>query len=147
MLQKRPIQLGCLLSLILHLTVWLAVDASSAFALDLLLLVAFGLLLGRLVLYCCLNRTALRGDGRWRRLRFAASFILVSLLLTLGELPLLIHSDLLSRLDPQSSFFTGLAYVIMWFALAIELGMELVITAIQLLSGLLRARLTRTTKS
>jgi hypothetical protein len=141
MLQRRPILLGCLLSLCSHAAVWLAVYASAATALDVLLLVAFVLLLGRLVLYFCLNLNALHGEGAWRRLRFAASFILVALLLTLGELPLLDNGELLSLLDPHSSFMTGLAYVIMWFAVAIEIGIELLITAIQLLILLLRDRL------
>ena len=72
---------------------------------------------------------------------FAAAFILSAALLTLAEYPLLTVSEVLSALDPHSSMFTGLAYVIMWFAVAIELAAELVVTSLQLLFAALRSRL------
>ena len=141
MLRRRPVLLGILLGISMHLAVWLAVWASAVLQFSFGLWIALVLLVARLCLLVCLNKEALfQADTPWEGLRFAAAYVLPSLLL-LGMEFFLITSDMvLSLLDPHATMFTGLAYILMWFAVAIEAGAELLLTALQVLFRLIRTR-------
>lgn len=141
MLQRHPAPFGLMTGLGMHVAIWLAVWASAMLQLAVGLWIALALLVARLVLLACLNREALsQADSIPQGLRFALGYVLPSVLL-LGMEFFMISSDIvLSILDPHASAFIGLAYILMWFAVAIEAGTELLLSALQVLLHALRAR-------
>ena len=141
MIERHPCLFGLLTGLGTHAAVWLALYAFSLFQFDIGVYFVLILLLARLILFFCLNLNALGHADTWRRkICFACTFILSSAVLLGPELYALSVSEVLSFLDPHSTMFTGLAFVLMWFAVAIEVGMELVIAALQTLIHVLRSR-------
>lgn len=141
MLERRPALLGLLIGIFSHLAVWLAVWGSALLQLDLGLWVALALLVARLVVFFCLDRTARsHATGLGQGLRFAATYILPAAALLLAELAVITSESALAILDPHASMFVGLAYVLMWFAVGIELGLELLLAALTTLFCALRAR-------
>ncbi len=141
MRQRRPILFGLLTGIGSHAAIWLVLYAFSLLQFDIGVYIVLMLLLARLVLFFCLNLNALgRADAGPLGLRFACGFILPLIPLLLAELYALSFSEVLSFLDPHSSWFTGLAFVVMWFAVAIEAGIELLVAALQTLIHGLRAR-------
>ncbi len=141
MLERRPALLGLLIGIPSHVAVWLAVWVAALIPLDLILWVALALLVARLVVFFCLDRTARsHADSPWRGLRFAATYILPAAALLGVELAVITSESALAFLDPHSSSFVGLAYVLMWFAVGIELGLELLLAALSTLFHALRTR-------
>ncbi|MBO5898171.1 MAG: hypothetical protein J6R04_04090 [Clostridia bacterium] len=141
MLERRPALLGLLVGISSHLAVWLAVWGSALLQLGFGLWVAIALLVARLVVFFCLDRTARsHTDKLGQGLRFASTYILPAAVLLFAELAIITSESALAILDPHASMFVGLAYVLMWFAVGIELGLELLLAALTTLFCALRAR-------
>lgn len=141
MLRRHPCLLGLLTGIATHVAPWLALYAFSLLQFDIGVYIVLILLLARLALFFCLNLNALgSADTRLGAYRFAGTFILPLIPLLAIEWYALSLSEVLSFLDPHSSMFTGLAYILMWFAVAIEGGIELLIAALQTLIHTYRAR-------
>ena len=141
MLQSRPLLFGLISGIASHAIIWLLLYAFSLLRFDIGFYIVLLLLVARLILFFCLNLNALgSADTCPLGLRFACGFILPLIPLILVELYALSFSEVLSFLDPHSSFLTGLAFVLFWFAVAIEAGMELLVAALQALIHTLRPR-------
>lgn len=141
MLRQRPALFGLAVGIPTHIAVWLAVWVAAILPLDLILYVALALLVARLTVFFCLDRTARsHTDELGAGLRFAATYILPAAALLGVELLVITSESALAALDPHSSMFVGLAYVLMWFAVGIELGLELLLAALSTLFHALRIR-------
>lgn len=99
--------------------------------------IGFAAVLIRLISFFCLNLNVMTEVDTRRKGYFALGWLSVSIVLLALGFVLLSDNEILSRLDPYSSFFTGLAYIFFWFVWAIEAAVELLIALIQ---SLIRAR-------
>jgi hypothetical protein len=70
----------------------------------------------------------------WRKgSRFAIGWQGISIILLIIEFTLFYCTNVLSHLDPHSSFLTGLAYIFFWMIWAISVAVQLLIAGIQTL--------------
>ena len=137
MLNRRPFIWGLILGLSTHLLEWLPVLLSTFTQHDIWIFIGFAAVLIRLISFFCLNLNVMTEVDTRRKGYFALGWLSVSIVLLALGFVLLSDNEILSRLDPHSSFFTGLAYIFFWFVWAIEAAVELLIALIQ---SLIRAR-------
>ena len=71
---------------------------------------------------------------------FRSGWLSVSIVLLIIEFALFTNSDILSLLDPHSSMFAGLAYVLFGLIFAIVLAIELLVVGIHALVRKYRER-------
>jgi hydrogenase-4 membrane subunit HyfE len=138
MLNRRPLTWGLILGTSSHLLAWLPIVISAMSEWDTGIIIGIGVLLVRVLSFFCLNLNIISEAKTWRQgLRFALGWLSVSIVLLIIEFALFTNSDILSLLDPHSSMFAGLAYVLFGLFVAIAVGIELLIAGIQIL---IRAR-------
>ena len=134
MLNRRPLTWGLILGTSSHLLAWLPIVISAMSQWDAGIYVGIAILLFQVLAFLCMNLDVMTETGTWRRaLRFALGWLSISIILLTVEFGLFTNGEVLSRLDPHSSMFTGLAYVLFGLFVAIAVGIELLIAGIQTL--------------
>lgn len=138
MLNRRPLTWGLILGVSSHLIEWIPILLAVINSWDAGYWIGIAVVLVRAIAFLCLNLNVTTEADTWRRgCRFAIGWLAVSAVFLTVEIVLFTQAEILSRLDPYSSFLTGLAYILFWFILAIEAAVELLTAGIQ---TLLRAR-------
>jgi hypothetical protein len=136
MLSRRPLTWGLILGASSHLLEWLPILLHTMLKpqRDIWIFVGLALVLVRLISFCCLNLNVTTEANTWREgYRFALGWLGISILLLIIEFTLFYCTNVLSHLDPHSSFLTGLAYIFFWMIWAISVAVQLLIAGIQTL--------------
>lgn len=136
MINRRPLTWGSILGASTHLLEWLPILLHTMLKpqRDIGIFVGLALVLVRLISFCCLNLNVTTEANTWREgYRFALGWLGISILLLIIEFILFSNTNVLSHLDPHSSFLTGLAYIFFWMIWAISVAVQLLIAGIQTL--------------
>ncbi len=138
MLNRRPLTFGLVFSVSTHLLEWIPIFFAAINQWDIGFFIGIAVVLARLITFFCLNLNVMTEADSWRDgYRFALGWLSISIVLLTVEFVLLSSSDIVSLLDPHSSFLTGLAYILFWIIGAIFFAVQVLIAGIQ---TLIRAR-------
>ncbi len=140
-MRKNPVAAGVIFALLCHVVIWLTMGIPTYFNLgDAGLAVAFVLLFLHWGILGILNHRAhFTADSFRHGLRFSVVYTLVSVVLLVGETAFVATADL-GALEPHSSFFAGLAYVVFWLAWLYFFALDVILLLIQSLVWARRAR-------
>jgi short-subunit dehydrogenase len=136
----RPVRTGVMFALICHVVTWIAMGISTYFALGDVGGVAFALLCLHTVLLGFFNHRAhFCADTFKRGLHFCVAYSVTSMALLIGETLFVAFADL-AALEPHSSFFAGLGYIVFWMAWLYFFALDVILLLIQSLVWARRAR-------
>jgi hypothetical protein len=134
MINRRPLTWGSILGASTHLLEWTPVLLAAFLQWDAGLWVGITVVLDRLIAFVCTNLNVMTEADTWRKgCRFAIGWQGISIILLIIEFTLFYCTNVLSHLDPHSSFLTGLAYIFFWMIWAISVAVQLLIAGIQTL--------------
>ena len=131
---------GVKLALICHVLTWLAMGVSTYFALGDFGGVAFALLcLHTPVLGVLNHRAHFCADTFKRGLHVSIAYSMTTMALLIGETIFIATADL-GALEPHSSFFAGLGYIVFWLAWLYAFALDIILILSQTLVWASRAR-------
>jgi hypothetical protein len=134
MINRRPLTWGSILGASTHLLEWTPILLAAFLQWDAGLWVGITVVLARLIAFVCTNLNVMTEADTWRKgSRFAIGWQGISIILLIIEFTLFYCTNVLSHLDPHSSFLTGLAYIFFWMIWAISVAVQLLIAGIQTL--------------
>ena len=125
---------GVIFALLCHVLTWLAMGISTYFALGDVGGVAFALLCLHVVVLAILNHRAHACADTFKRgLRFSVAYAVATMALLIAETVFCATADL-GALEPHSSFFAGLGYVVFWLAWLYAFAVDVLLVLVQSLA-------------
>ena len=140
-MRKNTVAAGVIYALFAHLATWLALGIPTYFGYgDAGLTVSLVLLALHVVLLFCFNHRAHFCADTFRHgLHFSVAFLITVTALLIGETVFVATADL-GALEPHSSFFAGLGYIVFWMAWLYFFALDVILLLIQSLVWARRAR-------